>query len=243
MAIIQSGASADQWTIDPTSKAGRGTLYDASGNVLIGSKTIANSIPVNIASDQLPFAFSNRISSSSGIYGCGSFRVPGTATTNPLNLATITNNAGAKTIYLRRISVDLSTSAAATDLVSGSFRIWPNTGVTPSGGTAPTKQKYDSAYATSQAATQILFGASADGTSTAITHALPGSTPLRETFRDSVMTAVGVQGSRTDFVLLGWDSPPIAVRSGETTLVAMVPTNGADVATRMYIVMLVWEEF
>jgi hypothetical protein len=33
MAIqVVSGASADQWTIDPTSKAGRVTLYDASGN-------------------------------------------------------------------------------------------------------------------------------------------------------------------------------------------------------------------
>lgn len=32
MAVIQSGASADLWTIDPTSKAGRVTLYDSAGN-------------------------------------------------------------------------------------------------------------------------------------------------------------------------------------------------------------------
>jgi hypothetical protein len=32
MAIIKSGASTDQWTIDPTSKAGRVTLYDPAGN-------------------------------------------------------------------------------------------------------------------------------------------------------------------------------------------------------------------
>lgn len=32
MAIIKSGASTDQWTVDPTSKAGRITLYDTLGN-------------------------------------------------------------------------------------------------------------------------------------------------------------------------------------------------------------------
>jgi hypothetical protein len=34
MAIIKSGATTDQWTIDPTSKAGRVTLYDPAGNVI-----------------------------------------------------------------------------------------------------------------------------------------------------------------------------------------------------------------
>jgi hypothetical protein len=32
MAIIKSGASTDQWTVDPTSKAGRVTLYDPAGH-------------------------------------------------------------------------------------------------------------------------------------------------------------------------------------------------------------------
>jgi hypothetical protein len=34
MAVVKSGASSDQWTVDPTSKAGRVTLYDAAGNCL-----------------------------------------------------------------------------------------------------------------------------------------------------------------------------------------------------------------
>lgn len=34
MAVIKSGASTDQWTIDPTSKAGRVTLYDSTGREL-----------------------------------------------------------------------------------------------------------------------------------------------------------------------------------------------------------------
>lgn len=32
--IVKSGASGDLWTVDPTSKAGRVTLYDAAGNAL-----------------------------------------------------------------------------------------------------------------------------------------------------------------------------------------------------------------
>ncbi len=43
MAIIQSGASADQWTIDPTSKAGRVTEYRTDG-------TVNNPIPVGVYS-------------------------------------------------------------------------------------------------------------------------------------------------------------------------------------------------
>lgn len=39
MAVIKSGASSDQLTIDPTSKAARVTLYDPDGNVL--SKKVA----------------------------------------------------------------------------------------------------------------------------------------------------------------------------------------------------------
>ncbi len=32
MAVIKSGAGSDLWTIDPTSKSGRVTLYDSAGN-------------------------------------------------------------------------------------------------------------------------------------------------------------------------------------------------------------------
>jgi hypothetical protein len=43
MAIIKSGATTDQWTIDPTSKAGRITLYDSAGRELSfqGKQTFA----------------------------------------------------------------------------------------------------------------------------------------------------------------------------------------------------------
>lgn len=47
MAQIQSGATTDLWTVDPTSKAGRITLYDSSGNELI-KKPSAGSYVANI---------------------------------------------------------------------------------------------------------------------------------------------------------------------------------------------------
>lgn len=42
MAVVRSGATADEWTVDPTSKAGRVTLYDTTGAV-VGN---ANAQPV-----------------------------------------------------------------------------------------------------------------------------------------------------------------------------------------------------
>lgn len=41
---IVSGASVDKWTIDPTSKAGRVTLYDAAGNALLGAARVITGV-------------------------------------------------------------------------------------------------------------------------------------------------------------------------------------------------------
>lgn len=43
---VKSGASADLWTIDPTSKAGRVTLYDAAGNEIHPVPTGAYVMPL-----------------------------------------------------------------------------------------------------------------------------------------------------------------------------------------------------
>jgi len=48
MSIIKSGASSDQWTIDPTSKAGRITLYDAAGNCLSPTENARASVIVQV---------------------------------------------------------------------------------------------------------------------------------------------------------------------------------------------------
>lgn len=47
MAVIKSGSSTDQWSIDPVSKAGRVTLYDASGNPM-------PTLPISAAALPLP---------------------------------------------------------------------------------------------------------------------------------------------------------------------------------------------
>lgn len=55
MAIIKSGASTDEWTIDPISKAGRVTLYSSGGLELLNrptySATTANFTPAATATD------------------------------------------------------------------------------------------------------------------------------------------------------------------------------------------------
>lgn len=44
MAVIKSGASTDQLTVDPTSKAARVTMYDSSGNEILNSSDALTSI-------------------------------------------------------------------------------------------------------------------------------------------------------------------------------------------------------
>ena len=48
MAIISSGATSDTWTVDPTSKAGRVTIYNASGVEMFATPSGAFLAPVNI---------------------------------------------------------------------------------------------------------------------------------------------------------------------------------------------------
>ena len=210
-----------------TKELQRVVLANSSG---VEEGTVTN--PVNVLS-------STKVPLSTGTYATSSFRIAGVAALSQV-LCTIRNNAGAKVIALRRISIDVSQSAAAVDLAMGTFRLWPNTGVTPSGGTAPTKHKFDSAYPTSQAATEILFASSSDTVATAIIHAIPGSTPMRQQSRVPILTAVGAVPF-DDCILQSLENDPIYVRSGETVLIAVVGASN-DVTTRNYIVKLTYEE-
>lgn len=227
---IKSGVTTDVLTVDVTSKAARITPYSSGG---IEQGTVANPVQVNASTTP-------KWTGSTGTYSAASFRIPGVAATSQV-LATIRNNAGAKNIVIRRLVVDASTTAAAIDLVAAYFRFWPNTGVTPSGGSAPTKHKLDSAYPTSQTETEILFAASADGTNATITHATPPSTPAREQARNNIMTAVGYSGNSSDFELIRYEHEPFVVRSGETCCLILVG-SAVDVVTRHYTVKIIWEE-
>lgn len=66
MAVIESGASADLLTVDPTSKAGRVTLYDPAGNPILRSRLGLYVIPIIVrqsatsAADVVPWALWNQ---------------------------------------------------------------------------------------------------------------------------------------------------------------------------------------
>jgi hypothetical protein len=156
---------------------------------------------------------------------------------------TIRNNAGARNIRIRRLAIDVTYSAAAVFLTQAYFRLWHRTGVTPSGGSAPTKLSYDSTNSPasdSQAATEILFASSADGVAAAITHATPASTPMREQAHPNVLTAVGVQ-SYSDLELQSFEQDPIVIRPGETVALILI-CSANNIATQHYAVKLVWDE-
>ena len=230
MAFVRNSTGAYIWEID-SHGSGPVTLKDAAGTAV---GTAGNPLAVNAAQQVL-------LPSSAGCYGAASFRIPGTAaTTHPL--ATVRNNAGSKVIAIREIEIEHTVSAAAAFTTQGAyFRFWVNTGTTPSGGTAPTKHKFKSDYAASQAATEILFAASADGTASAITHATPGANPILTEAHASQETGVGEQGGFGAYRLLGQDDHPIYVLSGEVCLLALI-LMANNITTNHYVVSMIWEE-
>jgi hypothetical protein len=78
VAVIKSGFSSDQWVIDPISKAGRVTLYDAAGNPLV-------TIPISAAALPLPAGASSAANQTNGaqktqnVDGSGNIRPAGDA--------------------------------------------------------------------------------------------------------------------------------------------------------------------
>ena len=144
MAIIQSGASADLLTIDPTSKAARGTLYAADGSLI--TPTPAGSYLAGV---------SQRYTAATAINSFV-FDMRGPA---------------ALTARLRRIIGSVAfdgTAAAAANIQIGLFR--GSGAATATGGVAQTPSKKKSAMATS--ALQDFRYATAGGalTTTGITY-------------------------------------------------------------------------
>jgi hypothetical protein len=56
MAIIKSGADTTQWTIDPITKAGRVSLYDAAGNAIESLQDLSGDYHLGVAMTQDVFA-------------------------------------------------------------------------------------------------------------------------------------------------------------------------------------------
>jgi hypothetical protein len=206
-------------------------LYDGSGNLL---GTAAKPIYTNANTS---IAYPGTV----GTYAAASWRTVGVAATNHV-LMTVRNNSGSLGIAIRRVAVDINYSAAAAFMVQGYFRLWPNTGVTPSGGAAPTKHSMDTSCPSSQAATEILFASSADGTAATITHATPGGTPAREQGHGNILTAVGAAFNVNDYELINYAQAPMIIRSGQTACLILV-TSANNITSQHYTVKVVWDEF
>ena len=131
MAIIRSGASTDQLTIDPTSKAARVTRYDAAGRELYPKPTGAYMAPINIRNTAATAA------------GAAAVVIRGPAQASPLLKMYIRNIRGT-------IGFDGTALAASATLRMGLYR---GQGVTTaSGGTAITAAnitKKDSTFGSS----------------------------------------------------------------------------------------------
>jgi len=112
MAVIRSGATVDELTIDPTSKAGRVTLYDSAGNELTKRK--------------LTYQAGGRLAAGTGLS-----KATGGATQYQL-MSIYHANTSTKTVRIMKAWVTLvSISAAATlvaELVSLTSAATPTTG-------------------------------------------------------------------------------------------------------------------
>jgi hypothetical protein len=130
MAIIQSGATADLLTIDPTSKAVRSTLYDAAGN------------PMSQAAAAWSAHFPVRQSATTGAGA---------------HVAYIRNTHATKKVYIERILVDsaFDGTGAATLMA---YKVQKGVSVSgTSGGTAVTALNKTTSVGNPVAAADIAF--------------------------------------------------------------------------------------
>ncbi len=116
MAEIKSGATADKWTIDPTSKAGRVTLYRSDGSEIWPKPNGAYLLPVG-------------------------FRMTAALAANSLVWAM--RNGSSRTIVIKRVTLLVGFDGTAAASVS-IYNLLRFTGANPTGGNALTVVKRDS---------------------------------------------------------------------------------------------------
>lgn len=103
MAVVRSGASTDEWTIDPTSKAGRVTLYDSAGNELNKQKTTYQASGRLAAGTGLSFVF--------------------TASTSKQFLTIYHPNTSTKTVKIMAAWLSVISCSAATQIIAELVRL------------------------------------------------------------------------------------------------------------------------
>jgi len=207
---------------------------DSTGKKL---RSRERTVGANSVHEQYVIPTSERVDTFDGF--AATFRVQGTATT-PINMLTVENTTGSAVLVgIKRISVDISASAVTAYMLQSIFRLYRTTTV-PTGGTVVSKFGVESTQAS--AANVIIRGpASADGTASVITHALPAGTPMRSSVHPGIFTGVG-QWDPVDVHLWNFDLAPLTVRPGECVLLALA--GGAASATNFgYTVKAIWEEY
>lgn len=223
MAVIKSGASTDELTVDPTSKAARTTLYDSAGGAIGASN---------------PLAVMQRVVDGTlvGDYSVTTFRTVGLAST-PHNLFTIWNPAASgRNIALRVLLMEVDhTTLLATTLQA----ITSHPTAQPSGGTLITPHKF---VAGASASIAEVRGATASdgGGATAIT-ATAGSVRVWSNFVQRPPSLAGWFTSDRAFMIPEQcASTPIILAPGDGILLNTVQaaTTGA-----FYLVRAMWEEY
>ncbi len=216
MAVIKSGTTTDQLTVDPTSKAARVTLYDTAGNPIHYTESFRGS--------------------------AATFRTLGSAAV-PQNIFTIENLTGSgKLVYIRGLYLSTDTTAVLLTVscqvdVSRAFAI-------PTGGTVLTKAALDTGLSSN--ANVILRGATASdgGAATALNATAVAGYLIRD-YISRQATAVGQVQQQYCSALFPetlLESDRIVLRENQAIVVQITGTAASNAATNHYIVNCYWEE-
>lgn len=217
MAVIKSGATTDQLTIDPTSKAARVTLYDAGGN---------------------PIHF---VETFKGI--ASTFRILGSAAV-PQNIFTLENLSGSgKLVYIRGLYLRTDTTVVLLTVTCQADLL--RTSAIPSGGTVLLKTALDTNLNSN--ANIILRGANAadGGAATAITAAVVGQGYIFRNFISRQATAVGQVQQQYPMSLLPdalYETDRLTLRENQAIVLQITGTAASNAATNHYIVICIWDE-
>lgn len=215
MAVIKSGATADQLTIDATSKAARITEYKTDGTPL-------QQIDIFLGA-------------------CSSFRTLGNAAV-PQNIITMENAVGSGRI-VRIYSIQLAIETTVALLTVACQVDLSRTTAMPSGGTALTKTAFDTALSSN--ANIVVRGATASdgGAASAIT--ATALSYISRNFIRRQATAVGqvVPTGYTQLLpeTLG-HSHGLVLREGQAVVLQITGTAASNAATNHYICTINWHE-
>lgn len=225
MAVIKSGATSDQLTVDPTSKAARVTQYDAAGSVL--------GAPTN------PIAFVPGISvvpTNGGFYSVagrtGTAAIAATlAADTPLaamRLAAISS----RLAYVTRLEVWISIITVGTSaLVPGTLGLQRFTAGNPTGGTVRTPSELDELTSDATDMTQIQD----------LNSALTMTSVVYGTVLATNPVPIVITGSTSSFPWIIEPPTPIVLRPGDgLTLKTQIVMPGTQ--TWMFSWTAWWEE-